>query len=455
MTVSGQPAVTYTFDDADQLTQLVRGADTVSIGYDGAGRRRTVTLPGGIVQTYGYDSASQVTDLTYTRSGTTLGNLTYAYSPDGHPVHVEGSFARGDVPAAYGPVTYDAANRITAYTYDADGNLTSDGTASYTWNARGQLTGYSRTGLSLSFGYDGFGQRTSKTSGSTTTRYLYDGPNAVQELSGTTATANLLTGGVDEVFSRTTSAGTRSLLTDPLGSTIGVADTAGTVTGEYSYQPFGATTLSGDDAGNPSRFTGREDDGDGLYYYRSRYYSTATQRFVSEDPFGFAAGDTNLYAYVTNQPTGLVDPYGTKPQGSGGSGPVDVTVRWMSGMPKNQFNIKARQLQDLSDRGVLFKAPNPVARDSTITGRYKQQLIRRVFDQFGQTNRDFAEALRTRILTRMNPDHIWELQLGGPDVLANLHILDAFTNQRIGTQIWTQIMHLPDYTPIRIIIIGP
>jgi hypothetical protein len=54
----------------------------------------------------------------------------------------------------------------------------------------------------------------------------------------------------------------------------------------------------------------------------------------------------------------------------------------------------------------------------------------------------------------MNPDHVWELQLGGPDDPSNLHILDAFTNQAIGRQIWQQIRNLADYTPIRINIEG-
>jgi hypothetical protein len=124
------------------------------------------------------------------------------------------------------------------------------------------------------------------------------------------------------------------------------------------------------------------------------------------------------------------------------------------GMPKSQFNLKASELQDLSDNGALFKAPNPVPRDTSLTNAYKEDLIRRVYNQFGAINPDFAESLRTRILTQMNPDHVWELQLGSPDDPSNLHILDGFTNQTIGTQIWGQIRGLPDYTPIRIGIEG-
>jgi RHS repeat-associated protein len=58
-------------------------------------------------------------------------------------------------------------------------------------------------------------------------------------------------------------------------------------------------------------YTGRErDEETGLYYYRARYYDPAVGRFVSEDPMGFAAGDTNLVKYVGNRPTTSVDPTG-------------------------------------------------------------------------------------------------------------------------------------------------
>ncbi len=79
---------------------------------------------------------------------------------------------------------------------------------------------------------------------------------------------------------------------------------------QYTYGAFGATSGSGEASDNVSQFTGRENDGTGLYYYRARYYSPRLQRFVSEDPIGFAAGDTNLYAYVGNAPTLWVDPLG-------------------------------------------------------------------------------------------------------------------------------------------------
>jgi len=79
---------------------------------------------------------------------------------------------------------------------------------------------------------------------------------------------------------------------------------------EFTYGPFGETTATGSGDASAPQYTGRENDGTGLYYYRARYYSPRLQRFISEDPIGFAGGSTNLYAYVGNSPTNRTDPSG-------------------------------------------------------------------------------------------------------------------------------------------------
>src|SRR5205823_3115071 len=185
------------------------------------------------------------------------------------------------------------------------------GTTTYTWDARDQLASLTGPGLSASFQYDAVGRRSSKTVNGTTTALLYDGVNPVQELTNGVPSANLLTGlGIDEVFSRAEAAGTRSLLTDALGSVLALTDGAGAVQTAYTYEPFGQTTVSGAASSNPIQYTGRENDGPGLYYYRARYYHPTLQRFISEDPIGFVGGDHNLFDYVQNNPINHVDPSG-------------------------------------------------------------------------------------------------------------------------------------------------
>jgi RHS repeat-associated protein len=57
-------------------------------------------------------------------------------------------------------------------------------------------------------------------------------------------------------------------------------------------------------AANPFTYTGREDVGLGLMYYRNRYYDSAIERFISDDPLG------DGQRYVGNNPLGFVDPLG-------------------------------------------------------------------------------------------------------------------------------------------------
>jgi RHS repeat-associated protein len=57
------------------------------------------------------------------------------------------------------------------------------------------------------------------------------------------------------------------------------------------------------------KFTAREDDGTGLYYYQARYYHSALGRFATEDPLDMIDGP-NTYAYVNDDPVEGVDPFG-------------------------------------------------------------------------------------------------------------------------------------------------
>jgi RHS repeat-associated protein len=223
--------------------------------------------------------------------------------------------AATNLPQAVAGNTFNAANEMTSFngtpmTYDANGNLTNDGTNTYAWDARNHLVGISG-GSTASFVYDADGRRALKSINGTTTQFLYDGLNPVQELQNGAPSANMLTGlGIDEFFQRTDSAGVRDYLSDILGSTLALTDSSGTKQTSYLYNPFGTTTASSQGSSNPYQFTGRENDGTGLDYYRARYYSPALQRFIAQDPLNFGGGDFNLYGYVSNDPMSSFDPEG-------------------------------------------------------------------------------------------------------------------------------------------------
>lgn len=322
MTVNNQPTITYAYDAGNRLTQITQAAgavnnntaQTVSYSYDTANRRTQTVLPDGVAMNYSYDTNSNLTGISYTQGSNTLGNLSYGYDANGRRISVGGSFARTN-PMPTNSSTVDVANRLTTFngatlTYDVNGNLTNDGTNTYTWNARNQLIQISGPATTATFAYDAVGRRVSKTINGTTSNYVYDGPNIVGE---TNSGATFLTGlGIDETLAVESGNGTTtqiaSYITDALGSTIRLADANGNKLVDYTYDLYGNTTADAN-VYNPFQYTGRENDGTGLYYYRARYYSPTQQRFISQDPLGLGGG-INPYAYAGGDPVSFRDPTG-------------------------------------------------------------------------------------------------------------------------------------------------
>lgn len=80
----------------------------------------------------------------------------------------------------------------------------------------------------------------------------------------------------------------------------GGAFVAGAITG-LLYEPFGNSSFSGPASGNSFQYTGRENDGTGVYYYRARYYDPQIGTLISEDPAGFVGG-INMYCIHAKRP---------------------------------------------------------------------------------------------------------------------------------------------------------
>lgn len=124
-----------------------------------------------------------------------------------------------------------------------------------------------------SFKYDALGRRIEKlitdtVNGTRTTNYLYDGLDIIQEIENGAVSVNYIrTLNIDEPLARIKSDGTvRYYQTDALGSIIALTDETGTIKTQFTYEPFGAVTISGEASDNPFQYTGRENDGTGLYY---------------------------------------------------------------------------------------------------------------------------------------------------------------------------------------------
>src|SRR5262249_33228822 len=82
------------------------------------------------------------------------------------------------------------------------------------------------------------------------------------------------------------------------------AEVARTSVGKVSYE-------SSPSDGDRYAYTSREREVEiDLQYNRARYFDWNTGRWISQDPLGFDAGDSNLYRYVRNGPVSAGDPTG-------------------------------------------------------------------------------------------------------------------------------------------------
>ena len=315
MTASGSTPVNYGYDNGNRLLTVTQGTSSVSIAYDDANRVSSVTLPNGIVARYTFDSHGMLTSLVYQKDGAILDTMNYGYDAAARNVSFASTLSQlNKAITARGGGTFNAADQLLTFggftcTYDNDGNLVSDGVNGYTWNARNQLINISGD-VPTSFSYDAIGRRTGRTVVGTASTFLHDGANLVQEVSGG-KTVRYLTGPqLDQLFSRTDASGTMTFLRDGLGSVFGLADGTGSIVTQYQYDPYGNTSTTGAASQNTLQYTGRENDGTGLYFLRSRYYSPALSRFLSRDSVALNGG-INEYAYADGSPISKTDPLGS------------------------------------------------------------------------------------------------------------------------------------------------
>jgi RHS repeat-associated protein len=238
-------------------------------------------------------------------------------------------------------------------TYDADGNLTSDGIWTYEWDPENRLAAMSMTNITnvansnrlrLEFAYDGQNRRITKLiktwNGSTfapqsTNRFVYDGWNELVALNPQSSALQAFLWGEDlsgsihgaegiggMIASLDTSNGQISnshfVCFDGNGNVTGLVNASNAnVDAKYEYTPFGlilrstANQIPNNVNGFSTKCTDMES---GLSYYGNRYYCPGLGRFLSQDRIG-QDGGVNLYGFVYNSPIASFDTLGDAPRG--------------------------------------------------------------------------------------------------------------------------------------------
>ena len=336
---NGKAAYTYTYDNKGNITSISDGSKTVTYAYDAFGRLVDVYDPVAkqhCVYTYddGGNLLQQVIYKPKQSSGGGGGDIVIPVDP---PVEPPIEVIAAAAPDDYGyylsatvNYTYGDANwpdLLTAFngksiTYDAIGNPLSDGTWTYAWQHGRQLASMSKSGSSITYGYNADGKRISKTVNGTTYNYAYLGDTLTD-----------LSWGSNRMHFTYDSLGPASVtyngnryfyLKNAQGDVTGLVNASGTQVVSYTYDPWGAPmSVSGSmsatlGAANPLRYRGYVYDTEtGFYYLTSRYYNPVWERFINADTAAVVAAspdkanwDKNLFAYCDNDPINRQDDEG-------------------------------------------------------------------------------------------------------------------------------------------------
>jgi RHS repeat-associated protein len=338
----------YQYDPAELLSSIQHqksdGTPLVSYAYqyDAADRLTRQTI-NGTPTAYQYDVGDRLT---------AANSTAYSYDAAGNRID------SGLQPGANNQLTTDGA---FAYTYDNEGNLvqkrnpTTGEIITYTYDNANQLLFVLDTAgttvTEVDYKYDVFGHRIERdklVNGvvQTVTRYGYDDQgNIWADLDGTNnnrlLTRRFYLDAVDQVFARldyTNNPTTPVLtyyLTDRQGTVRDLLDAAtAQVVDHLDYNAYGLVANETNPAvGDRYKYTGREWDSDTqLQHNGARDYDPRTGRWLSQDPAGFDAGDTNLYRYVHNQPTNATDSSGL----DGSEMDASYSLRLQQGLAKVQ-----------------------------------------------------------------------------------------------------------------------
>jgi RHS repeat-associated protein len=347
---------TYAFDDIGNRTQTAVGGDQW-----GANLRYA---------TYSANTMNQYTNRTVPGGVDILGEATNAatVTVNNQPTYRHGAFYRDQLGLSNtsGPVWESVTNLAVlnqgtnadiidtnignvflpqtpeVFTYDADGNLTSDGRWTNFWDAENRLisvqsltNGPASSKLQSLFSYDYMGRRMSKIvsnwTGSawaftTNLVFIYDGWNLMAELNGTNNAvvrsymwgkdlSGTLhdAGGIGGLLAFKASTSAQFVSYDANGDVTSSFDAAtSNPLAQYQYGPFGEVLrdAGGTSTASPLQFSTKYSDVEsGLTYYGLRYLNTADGRWLTRDALA-EIGGLNLYSWCNNDAVNLLDVLG-------------------------------------------------------------------------------------------------------------------------------------------------
>jgi len=330
------------------------GANVYRREYDSQGRITSYTLGplsnGGSIRKLNYDAGSRIKSITHGLSPTAARlEQNFDYDNLGRLVSVDGlnmsqafdyDINGNRMRAQFGAASYrysvePHSNRVTAISgsastkrnsYDAQGNVTYDGTTAFAYDSNSRLVTAERDGVTTRYRYNGFGQRVEKADSlGARTFYVYDTDGRlIGEYDGSgkpiqeTVYLNdipmaVLKPHVAEPGGQVTMAPYGIYADHILTPRIIMRLDDNRIVWRWDHaDPFGLVQPDESPFGLPyfiynPRFPGQLYDKETGYHYNYfRDYDPATGRYVQSDPIGLEGG-INTYGYVGSNPLTFFD----------------------------------------------------------------------------------------------------------------------------------------------------
>ncbi|MBA3603241.1 MAG: RHS repeat-associated core domain-containing protein [Parachlamydiaceae bacterium] len=309
------------YDESSNPTsiQLPKGVGTLRINYDLLNRLVNKSSPeweeslkydnhllqqrklrdgfGENISTYAYDALDQL----LSENGTAKHD--FEYDMRRNPTRYDGHSRK-----------FNSCNALLKhgkhrYSYDLNGNRTSDGINTYKYDALDRLVEVTTSSETYRYVYDALNRRIARFNDSQADYFLWQKQQEIGTISKEGVIQELK---ILDPLDHAVAIELQDTLYVPvqvMGHVRALLDESGKCVATYRYSAFGEEQIQGEIL-SPWRYSGKRIDVEtGLVYFGERYYDTKTFCWLNPDPLGDIDGP-NHYAYVRNNPLYYTDPDG-------------------------------------------------------------------------------------------------------------------------------------------------